>query len=86
MREVAAHKAAMNEHKAQARGGATGKDGHVMLGGAMLPESVLQGRGLRALWEAQQQGAAPVGGLLKGVLSVGWVWAHDTSGLCRTRP
>jgi hypothetical protein len=47
---------------------AAGKDGHILLGGAAVPEAVLRGKGLRALLDAQQQAAGhvPVGGLIDG--------------------
>lgn len=66
MRQVAQQKLVMNEHKAQGRALANGKDGVVMLGGVALPESVLQGRGLRVLLEAQGTEAVPVEGLVQG--------------------
>jgi hypothetical protein len=65
MRQVANQKLEMNDNKAQQRALANGRDGQVLLGGLALPECVLQGKGLRALLEAQQQ-AAPVSGLIQG--------------------
>jgi hypothetical protein len=72
MRQLAQQKQEMNESKAQGRVLANGKDGLVMLGGVPLPEAVLQGRGLRALWEAQQD-AVPVAGLFQGERFLGVV-------------
>lgn len=73
MRAVASKKLVMNEHKANSRAAAeaAGQDGHVLLGGAAVPEGVLRGRGLRALLDAQQAigsggDAACVGGMLAG--------------------
>lgn len=63
---MANQKLEMNGSKAQGRALANGRDGQVLLGGLALPECVLQGKGLRALMEAQQH-AAPVGGLIQGV-------------------
>jgi hypothetical protein len=65
MRQVANQKLEMNDQKAQGRAMANGRDGQVLLGGLALPECVLQGKGLRALLDAQQQ-VAPVGGLIQG--------------------
>lgn len=65
MRQVANQKLEMNDQKAQGRALANGRDGQVLLGGLALPECVLQGKGLRALLDAQQQ-VAPVGGLIQG--------------------
>lgn len=67
MRQVADQKLEMNGSKAQGRALANGRDGQVLLGGLTLPECVLQGRGLRALLDAQEQ-VAPVGGLVQGGL------------------
>jgi hypothetical protein len=69
MRQVANQKLEMNDTKAQERALANGRDGQVLLGGLALPECVLQGKGLRALLEAQQQ-AAPVSGLIQGEVAV----------------
>lgn len=69
MRQVANQKLEMNDNKAQERALANGHDGQVLLGGLALPECVLQGKGLRALLEAQQQ-AAPVSGLIQGATAV----------------
>jgi phage protein U len=70
MRHVASQKLVMNERQASSRTAAAagGKDGHIMLGGAAVPEAVLRGKGLRALLDAQQQaaGLVPVGGLIDG--------------------
>lgn len=65
MRQVADQKLEMNGSKAQGRALANGRNGQVLLGGLTLPECVLQGRGLRALLDAQEQ-VAPVGGLVQG--------------------
>jgi hypothetical protein len=65
MRQVANQKMEMNGNKAQGRVLANGRDGHVLLGGLVLPECVLQGRGLRALLDAHQQ-VTPVEGLIQG--------------------
>jgi hypothetical protein len=70
MRHVASQKLVMNERQASSRtaAAAAGKDGHILLGGAAVPEAVLRGKGLRALLDAQQQAAGhvPVGGLIDG--------------------
>jgi hypothetical protein len=70
MRHVASQKLVMNERQASSRtaAAAAGKDGHILLGGAAVPEAVLRGKGLRALLDAQQQaaGQVPVGGLIDG--------------------
>jgi len=44
----------------------------VLLGDVVVPDSVLRGRGLRALWEAQQGGTS--GGLMQG----GWATGSST--------
>jgi hypothetical protein len=54
----------------------SGKEGHVLLGDVVVPDSVLRGRGLRALWEAQQGGTA--GGLMQG----GWVSSTRQAAYC----
>jgi hypothetical protein len=74
MRHVASQKLVMNERQASSRtaAAAAGKDGHILLGGAAVPEAVLRGKGLRALLDAQQQatGHVPVGGLIDGECAV----------------
>lgn len=79
MRQVASQKLEMNGSKAQGRALANGRDGQVLLGALALPECVLQGKGLRALLDAQQNGGAaqPVGGLLQGGLGVWSVWRAE---------
>lgn len=85
MRQVANQKQEMNDNKAQERAFANGHDGQVLLGGLALPECVLQGRGLRALLEAQEQ-AAPVSGLIQGMVVVGSVSRCTANMPCRRSP
>lgn len=74
MRHVASQKLVMNERQASSRtaAAAAGKDGHILLGGAAVPEAVLRGKGLRALLDAQQQAAGhvPVAGLIDGARGI----------------
>lgn len=69
MRQVASQKLVMNERQASSRTAvaASGKEGHILLGGLPVSQGVLRGKDLRSLMESQQTGfGAPVGGLLDG--------------------